>query len=214
MTDQNALTLNAPLVLASASPRRFEILSELGLIPAIQAANIDEDAVGRRGATGPESARLIAEAKAQSVVMREAAVIGADTIVELDGRVLGKPSDPADARRMLIELRSREHFVTTGVAVVYGGAMFADTETTIVSMRNYALAEIDAYLATGSPLDKAGAYGIQDEPFSPAAAIRGCYLNVVGLPVCLTTNLLEQAGLIHAAIGISCPSHDQARVSA
>ena len=214
MTVPKTLTLLAPLVLASASPRRFEILKELGLAPAIHAANIDEDDVGRRGTTGPESARLIAEAKAQSAASGEAAVLGADTIVELDGQIIGKPIDPTHARRMLLQLRGREHSVTTGVAVVYGGITFADTETTTVSMRNYEAAEIDAYLATGSPLDKAGAYGIQDEPFSPAAAIRGCYLNVVGLPLCLTSHLLEQAGLINAATGISCPSHNLAQVRA
>jgi septum formation protein len=122
-------------------------------------------------------------------------VLGADTIVVIDGDALGKPADPADAAEMLRRLRGRWHDVLTGVAVVAGGTALADTEVTRVLMARYDDALIERYVASGSPLDKAGAYAIQDLGGALVDAIVGSYTNVVGLPLGLTRRLLAAAGV-------------------
>jgi septum formation protein len=121
-------------------------------------------------------------------------VITADTTVLLNGEILGKPRDKAHARQLLLSLRSRWHHVITGIAVsrkIDGQHRIQATSCiTPVLMRNYSLAEIDAYIASGDPMDKAGAYGIQHSSFQPTERIDGCYLNVVGLPLCVLVDLL------------------------
>ena len=186
------------LVLASSSPRRTEILGRLGL-----AFETDEPGVEERdappGADPVEVARGLALAKARAVAERRSAgtVLGADTVVELDGVVLGKPHDEADAARMLRNLRGREHRVITAVALVDAatGEAAEGYRASRVLMREYTDDEIAAYIASGATMDKAGAYGVQDEAFAPAAEVRGCHLNVVGLPVCETLKLTERFGL-------------------
>ncbi len=206
------LSLMAPLCLASASPRRADILRGAGLRFEIDPAEMDESAwiTGLMETAPPRSAARLATGKAQAVALRhpESIVLAADTLVVLDGQILGKPADPDEARDMLRQLRGREHEVITGVAVAYGENLAVDTETTSVNMRGYAPEEVEAYITGGSPLDKAGAYGIQDEPFSPASSITGCYLNVVGLPLCLTSRLLVSAGALAGVYSPVCTTHD------
>ncbi len=208
-----ATMLATPLCLASGSPRRADILSNAGLQFEIDSAEIDESLWLQEGAPDHTAVRLATE-KAKAVALRhpKSLVLAADTLVVLNGQILGKPAGPDDALNMLERLRGRSHEVITGVALVTGVSgdlVVADTETTTVDMREYTLDEMTAYIATGSPLDKAGAYGIQDEPFRPAESITGCYLNVVGLPLCLTTRLLTSAGVLASDNQPACSAHDQ-----
>ena len=181
-------------VVASASPRRHELLRGLGLAFEVTPADIDEAAAA--GARPPDEAVLtVALAKAAIVSRADALVLAADTIVVLDGEVLGKPASPADARRMLEGLRGRSHRVLTAVCVASAGRERTAVVESEVRLRRYAPAEIDAYVAAGGGLDKAGAYGIQDEPFQPVDAIAGCWCNVMGLPLWTTWDLLVAANL-------------------
>ncbi len=186
--------LLAPLTLASASPRRADILGNAGFRFNVSPANVDESA--NDAETPTQMAVRLAETKAASVAAHRLGeiVLGADTLVVLDGDVLGKPSDKAEATDMLRRLRGRSHDVITGVAVAGACGPASTAEVTRVVFRAYSDMEIKAYVSSSRPLDKAGAYGIQDEPFSPAASFTGCYLNVVGLPLCAVTRLLRQAG--------------------
>ncbi len=186
------------LVLASSSPRRAEILGRLGFAFETAEPGVDEPDPPS-GADAMEVARGLALAKARAVASRRSAgaVLGADTVVELDGVVLGKPRDEDDAARMLRELRGREHRVITAVALVDAatGETAEAYRASRVLMRDYTDGEIAAYVASGAPMDKAGAYGVQDDAFAPAEEVRGCYLNIVGLPVCETLKLAERFGL-------------------
>jgi septum formation protein len=121
-------------------------------------------------------------------------IVGADSVVVLDGRALGKPRDAADAGRMLAELRGRPHEVISGVALVAAEGCHRGAVRTRVEMRPYADEEIERYVASGRPLDKAGAYAIQDRAFGPVERIDGCYLNVVGLPLCEVSRGLRALG--------------------
>ena len=140
-------------------------------------------------------------ARALDPAVGPAVVLGADTEVVLDGRLLGKPRDAADAARMLRDLRGREHLVITGLAIVEtgppGGEPRRETAsvTTRVRMADYGDAQIEAYVATGEPLDKAGAYGVQGRGGRLVAAVDGCFTNVVGLPLTTTRTLLARRGL-------------------
>ena len=190
-----------PLLLASASPRRRQILSLLGLPFTVCVSPVDEEALQERY-RGPSEglAQWLAEHKArEALTLPEAVdhlVITADTTVLLDGKVLGKPSDRDHARQLLLSLRNRWHHVVTGVAVskLSNGKpeIYSASCTTPVLMRPYSEEEIAAYIATGDPLDKAGAYGIQHPDFQPTERINGCYLNVVGLPLCTLVDLLAR----------------------
>jgi len=191
------------LVLASASPRRRELLAALGVPFEVWPADIEETR------TEPDPVRLalgLALEKARAVAARLAAVddqprvvLGADTVVALDGRILGKPRDAEDARAMLAALRGRTHLVVTGVAVLLGGSESLDSVTTDVRMRTYADEEIDAYVARpvleDGPYDKAGAYAIQDTTFHPVAETDGCVGSVIGLPLWLAQQQLRNAGI-------------------
>lgn len=195
------MTVNAPLLLASASPRRRQLIGLLGLNFTTCIVSADEDAAQARYRGPIEGlASWLALYKAGIArTLPEAVgriVITADTTVLLDGDVLGKPRDAEHARQMLLSLRGRWHHVVTGVAVSY----VENTTSTIrnascitpVRMRRYSKAEIDAYIASGSPMDKAGAYGVQHPDFQPTAHVDGCYLNVVGLPLCVLVDLLAE----------------------
>jgi MAF protein len=140
----------------------------------------------------------LARAKAAAVAERlpDAVVLGADTVVILDGDVLGKPRDPDEAMSMLRRLNGRRHEVVTGVALAGAAGESHDLETTRVTFRRYSVAEMKSYVAGGSPMDKAGAYGIQDAELAPARRIEGCYLNVVGLPMCAVRRMLLKAGTL------------------
>lgn len=186
------------LVLASSSPRRADILSRMGLRFEIVTADVDERV--RHGGPPANVAKRLAELKASSMSSFRPldAVLAADTVVDVDGDILGKPADVEDARRMLWRLSGRTHEVHTGVAVAFGGAVESRVESTSVQFHELRSAEIERYVASGLTADKAGAYGIQDRGFSLVSGVRGSYWNVVGLPVLLTGALLLRAGAISA----------------
>lgn len=192
--------MTTPLVLASASPRRRQLLALLGLPYTVSISPIDEETT-QEHYQGPSEglAQWLAEHKARGALTlpetADALVITADTTVLLDSEVLGKPRDRTHARQLLLSLRNRWHHVVTGVSVskLYHGKpeIRSASCTTPVLMRPYSEEEVTAYIATGDPLDKAGAYGIQHPDFQPTARINGCYFNVVGLPLCILVQLLN-----------------------
>lgn len=181
------------IVLASASPRRQQLLRRLGLDFAVRAADIEERAIG--GATPEEVTARVAEAKNHALHRPGQITISADTAVVLDGEILGKPGSPEEARAMLVRLRGRAHRVLTAIAVSSGEEAAVDVVTTEVTMRPYSDEEIAAYVASGDPFDKAGGYAIQHGGFQPVARIRGCYQNVIGLPLCHLCRRLIAAGV-------------------
>lgn len=187
-----------PLILASGSPRRREFVEHLSLPFIVHVADIDE----QNGEGEPPDtlvARLSWE-KALSVATRfpQAVVIGADTVVTLEKEILGKPSGPLQAAAMLRRLRDRPHKVYSGVTVCppNGGTPLTAVVESTVWMRPYAEDEIAAYVASGDPMDKAGAYGIQNAQLHPVARLRGCYASVMGLPLCELSKLLRTAGVV------------------
>lgn len=172
------------LVLASGSPRRRELLGRLGIPFRVVVSDAEEIAGGELSAI--EVAMRNARAKASAVLdtlSEDACVIGADTIVVLDGTIFGKPRDEEDARRMLHALSGRTHQVITGVCIARKDGTHAFAETTDVTFRDLSEDEVEAYVATGEPLDKAGSYGIQGLGGALVDHIDGDYDNVVGLPV-------------------------------
>ena len=188
------------LILASQSPRRRALLALLGYPYTSLVSGADEEA---HLEAGPATYVLrTAQQKAEAVagaagLPANSLIIAADTTVALDGAILGKPADDADARRMLLALRGRAHEVYTAVCVVdnAGGRERSHVHTSLVTMRDYSPAEIDAYIATGDPLDKAGAYGIQHAQFQPVTRLDGCFLGVMGLSLCELLLLLAEVGL-------------------
>ena len=190
------LPFKRPLILASASPRRRLLLQQLNLDFEVRTANIDEERIAS-GLAPRDYVQTLAQRKAIAVAAEHdtAIVIGADTIVVLDGAILNKPANPTDAKAMLRTLSDRTHEVYTGFAIVQqpGGELLTDVQTTAVRFRHLDDDEIAAYVASGSPLDKAGSYGIQDD-FGAVFVqeIRGCYYNVVGLPLELLYRRLRE----------------------
>jgi MAF protein len=195
-------------------------MERLGLPFQVRVADVDE-----RSQPGERPQDLVARlsrAKALSVAAHdvEATVIGADTIVTLEGTLLGKPADPSEATEMLVRLRDRPHQVYSGVSVVSLLCPAGQTEVaeSTVWMREYSADEIAAYVAGGSPLDKAGAYGIQDAGMSPVARLEGCYASVMGLPLCALAELLRAArfalpdvpAVCRAVTGLSCCEGERA----
>ncbi len=187
---------SARLILASASPRRRELLAQAGFSFEVRPAHIPEDALPEEDpiAYVTRLAREKAQAVFDALADPRAAVLGADTTVTLDNHILGKPEDAADAARMLRLLSGRTHRVITGVAVVSATAAQVAAEVTAVRFLSLSDEEIAAYIATGEPMDKAGAYAIQGRAACWIPRIEGCYFNVVGLPLALVSALLEAAG--------------------
>ncbi len=184
----------ARLILASNSPRRQELLAVLGLSYVVRVVAVDEaELPGERPLD--MVARLAREKAAAVPLAPGELLIAADTTVDLAGEVLGKPRDADDARRMLRAMRGRPHAVHSAVALRRGDELLLEVASTEVAMRPYSGAEVEAYIASGGPMDKAGAYGIQDQPFSPAERIAGCYLNVMGLPLCHLARALLRWGV-------------------
>ncbi len=182
------------LILASQSPRRRELLSRLGLPFGVISASVDER---RRAEETPEEyVRRLSQEKAQTaavLVEGPTLVLAADTIVVDGGETLGKPGNTDEAAEMLRRLRGRTHYVTTAVTLLDSLAkrMITQDLTSPVTMRNYTDAEIAAYVASGDPLDKAGAYAIQHKGFHPVAGFDHCVTNVMGLPLCEVIRLLR-----------------------
>lgn len=193
------------LVLASASPRRRELLTQAGFTFSVHPAHIPEEPLA--GEDPFAYVTRLAREKAQVVYSelsrqaqdrhdgRSLTVLGADTTVTLEGHILGKPEDAADAARMLRLLAGRTHRVITGVAVVSGAGADVASEATEVRFLDLSDEEIAAYVASGEPMDKAGAYAIQGRAAHWIPRIEGCYFNVVGLPLALVSTLLNRHNL-------------------
>jgi septum formation protein len=186
------------LILASASPRRSDLLLQAGYRFEVQPSAVPE--ARRLGENAIRFATRLAQEKAEAVFSQQPSdsspflVLGADTVVVVDGDVLGKPADADDATRMLHRLSGRTHQVVTGVAVVWKpGCAEIAAELTQVTMQTLSTHEIADYVASGEPMDKAGAYAIQGYAARWIPRIRGCYFNVVGLPLALVSSLLEAA---------------------
>lgn len=189
------------LVLASGSPRRRELLSLLGIPYTVVVSNEPEPLL--EGIAPREQTVQLALRKARAVAATQSVgwVLGADTIVVLDGEILGKPADPEDAVSMLKRLRGRDHEVYTGLALINAATGVGHTSSipATVTMRDYDDTDILAYVATGEPLDKAGAYGIQGLGGALVAGYEGCFNTIVGLPLCGVAALLRTAGIPIAA---------------
>jgi septum formation protein len=183
-----------PLVLASQSPRRAELIGRLGLTFETLPADLDESYLS--GETPPQHAERLSREKALAIAAGrpEALVVGSDTIVVIDGEVLGKPRDRAHAIEMLTRLSGREHEVCTGVAVAHGGRVESALERVRVRFRTLDARACEEYVATGEPMDKAGAYGIQGFGSALVEGIEGDYFAVMGLPVVRMLELLERFG--------------------
>jgi septum formation protein len=190
-----------PLILASASPRRRELLKQAGFTFEVRPAHVNEDP--HPGEDPVAYVVRLAREKAQSVLAEISSgapapphvVLGADTTVTLDGHILAKPEDAIDAARMLRMLAGRTHRVVTGVAVASAAGTEVAAEITGVQFLTLTDKEIAAYIATGEPMDKAGAYGIQGHAAKWIPRIEGCYFNVVGLPLALVSTMLEAVRL-------------------
>lgn len=184
------------MVLASASPRRRELLARVCRGFAVHPSRIEE-----RPPTGPPPAAAVAlalaKARAVAPAFPDAVVLGADTIVVVDGGILGKPATAAEAVGMLRRLRGRRHEVVTGLAAVLAreGRERTAVVVTGVTMREYSDLEVERYVASGEPFDKAGAYAVQEKGRRLVAAVDGCYTNVVGLPVTTSRALLAEFGV-------------------
>jgi len=188
-------------ILASSSPRRQELMRNAGIPFAVQPADINETPLA--GESPKDCAERLAREKALTVFRSRPQdfVLGADTIVVVDDIILGKPRDPEDAARMLRLLRGRTHTVITGVCLVSPAARDAErlssaSQTTLVSMGSLSEDEIREYIATGEPMDKAGAYAIQGIASRWISRIEGDYGNVVGLPVALVYGMLQEQGVL------------------
>ena len=185
------------IVLASSSPRRREIMG--GVVNRVEAiVPSAREGPSNPGETAAEYVARLASEKADSArnYASGAVLLSADTVVALGGRLFGKPRTSQEARSMLNTLRGRTHSVLTGVSIqdLHTGKHVSYVKESAVEMRSYTAEEIDRYLSTGTPLDRAGAYGVQDLGFSPVKAVEGCYLNVVGLPLCTVVKLLGEIG--------------------
>jgi septum formation protein len=195
-----AVLTTPALVLASNSPRRRELLALGGWTFSVRPADVDETPLP--GETPGTYVLRLAESKAaacaESAKPNEI-IIAADTTVAIDGKILGKPRDAAEAEEMLRLLRGRKHQVHTGIGVKKGEVLLTDLCTTNVPMRSYSEEEIAAYVATGDPLDKAGAYAIQHADFHPVEKLSGCFASVMGLPLCHLLRLLQRVDVLPAA---------------
>jgi len=205
------------LILASNSPRRRQLLALLGWDFQVVPAEVDEST--REGESPSDYVRRLAESKARVVSAKaasDAIIIAADTTVVDGDEILGKPVDGPDAERMLRQLRGRNHQVLSALAVirVADEELCVDCCVTDVPMRDYDNAEIQAYIASGDPMDKAGAYAIQHAGFHPVESLVECYANVVGLPLCHLTRTMRMFSIVsdehvpavcQSALGYSCP---------
>lgn len=183
------------------------MLAVMGLEFEVQPSDVDEFQIA--GESPAQAAERLSELKAWAVTNhRHCIIIAADTLVVVDDLVLGKPDSAQQAIDMLNRLRAREHTVYTGLSVINTsvGAICRQVAATPVVMRDYSDREMQAYVATGDPMDKAGAYAIQNMKFNPVARILGCYTNVIGLPICHLYRALLQMGIETPRHPLSCCS--------
>ncbi len=181
------------VILASQSPRRRDLLNLIGIGHEVRPANIDES--HHEGEPPEEHAERLAREKARAIEIEDAVTIGSDTIVVLNGIVLGKPSGRDDAARMLRRLSGRQHVVMTGIAVQWKGKLASTVVRVGVTFRPLDDAEIEAYIETGEPMDKAGAYGIQGYGATIVERVDGDYFAVMGLPLNRLVRLLHGLGV-------------------
>jgi septum formation protein len=195
------------VVLASSSPRRRELLAMIGVPHEVQPADIDERYLP--GEDPPAHAERLAREKAEAVARTigadETLIVAADTIVVVDGDVLGKPRDAAEAARMLGRLSGRSHTVHTAVAVRLGTREASAVESPLVTFRELDAERIAAYISTGEPMDKAGAYGIQGYGATLVTRVEGDYFAVMGLPLQRTVALIESLGVSYRFRGVHRP---------
>lgn len=188
------------VILGSASPRRYELLSELGFEFEVYPADVDEDqiTIADPGQNVLARARLKGDALSQQFG-DNALILTADTTVAFDGGILNKPRDASDAWRMLQLLRGKTHQVYTGmVLIAQDGAVYERLSESQVIMRHYSDKEIEAYIASGDPMDKAGAYAIQHVGFHPVASISRCFAGIMGLALCEVSALFADVGLLNS----------------
>lgn len=195
------VAMPSTFILASGSPRRRELLSSLGIAFTVVKTDIDESQRSREAPV--DYVRRLSQQKAAAALSQvegesDLTVLAADTIVVLDGELLGKPADAAEARQMLYRLRSRPHTVCTGLTLLRPAYQpqpsLTEHTCTSVHMRDYSDDEIEGYITTGDPFDKAGGYAIQHPGFHPVARIDGSYSNVVGLPLETLQDMLKRLG--------------------
>jgi len=220
-------SVNATILLASASPRRRELIKLLGLPVETTSADIDE--VPLPSEQADEMAKRLSVEKAQtasSLILHPSSLIllASDTVVSLDGEPLGKPCDAEEARSMLRRLRGRAHQVYTAITLIElsSDRLITELACSDVPMRTYTDEEIEAYIASGDPFDKAGAYAIQHNGFSPVENFSQCYANVMGLPLCHVVRVLRRLGvtapnevpsLCQAHIRYECPVFEKILMS-
>lgn len=195
MLESLPVTETSPLILASNSPRRRQLLALTGIAFVASAANVDESQLANENPA--DYVLRLAETKARAVrADRDQIVLAADTTVVDGSDILGKPQDETEAVAMLKRLRGHTHQVYTGIALLRAsdGLFLRDLCVTDVPMRDYSDDEIEAYVATGDPLDKAGAYAIQHAEFHPVRRMDGCFASVMGLPVCHVLLQLRKMG--------------------
>jgi MAF protein len=198
-------------MLASNSPRRRELLALSGWEFSVRPAEVDE--TPHPGEAPDRYVLRLAESKALACARSEAdaaLILAADTTVSVDGDILGKPADAHEAAAMLRRLRGRSHQVYTGIALLRpsDGKLHSQVCATDVPMRTYGEAEIEAYVASGDPLDKAGAYAIQHAGFHPVEGLQGCFASVMGLPLCHLQRGLHTFGLAPAKdLPAGCQDH-------
>jgi len=196
------------VILASNSPRRRQLLGITGLDFSVHPADVDETPLAAEPAH--EYVQRLATSKALSVgaqAVPDSLVIAADTTVADGNQILGKPVDNQDAARMLRQLRGRSHQVYTAIAVLWNSHLLVECCGTDVPMRDYSDAEMQAYIESGDPLDKAGAYAIQHPGFHPVDGLGGCYANVVGLPLCHLVRALRKFDIeLAASVPLACQS--------
>jgi len=194
------------LILASNSPRRRQLLALTYWSFVVSAADVDESQLENESPT--DYVLRLAEKKARAVSAdADSIILASDTTVVDRLDILGKPQDEVEATTMLTRLRGRTHQVYTGVALLRksNDTLLTDLCVTDVPMRDYSDEEIHAYVATGDPLDKAGAYAIQHPDFRPVASMSGCYASVMGLPLCHVVRMIRQMGIQpHADVPLNC----------
>ena len=183
------------LILASSSPRRRELLQQIGADFTVCPGTYDEDVPGRDNPEKFVHTQAVGKAASVAALYPHAWVVGADTIVAANGKILGKPRSEAEAVQMLRNLSGKGHDVYTGIALQCGESVYSHVEKTSVFFRPLGEAEIAAYVATGEPMDKAGSYGIQGRGAVFVEKIVGDYTNVVGLPLCALFVLMHKAGI-------------------
>ena len=183
------------MILASSSPRRRELLQQIGVRFSVEVANIDESVQDAEQPAAYVARLALEKARAVALSHPQAVVLGSDTTVVCDGHILGKPENDSHAQQILAMLSGRSHQVMTAIAVVKDGQSEVRTVVTDVTFCVLSEAQIRAYIATGEPADKAGAYGIQGKGAVLVAAIHGSYSNVVGLPLTETAALLQAFGV-------------------